>query len=225
LLLNGELLRLAIMPGFFKEEISALGRFFHDFRSEITVVAFGMLFMVLHEYHPIGKEWLSAFFYYGIFPILVLIIVLRKNPLHFGLGWGSPRIWWPYVAVFWAVGAAILFAASFNPSLKEYYIDADFNIVYYVFTSCLSLFAQEFMFRGFLLFGLKDRLKEGAILVQMVPFVLVHLGKPELETISTIVTGILFGFVAYRGRSFWPAFLIHIFINVFFVGIINWRYG
>ena len=70
-----------------------------------------------------------------------------------------------------------------------------------------------------------EKFKEGSILLQTIPFVLLHLGKPELETISTIITGILFGYVAYRGKSFWPAFIIHMFINVFFVGLINLRAG
>jgi membrane protease YdiL (CAAX protease family) len=89
----------------------------------------------------------------------------------------------------------------------------------------MVLSASEFLYRGFLLFGLKEKFQEGSILLQMVPFVLLHLTKPELETISTIITGILFGYVAYRGKSFWPAFIIHLFINVFFVGLINWKYA
>lgn len=101
---------------------------------------------------------------------------------------------------------------------------ADFDFLYYFWTSCISLFAWEFIYRGYLLFGLKDKLKEGSILLQMVPFVLMHLGKPELETVSTVFTGMLFGYVAYRGKSFWPAFIIHLFINIFFVALINHQY-
>jgi len=55
----------------------------------------------------------------------------------------------------------------------------------------------------------------------MVPFVLLHIGKPGLETLSTIITGILFGYIAFRGKSYWPAFIIHLFINVFFVLLVN----
>lgn len=163
--------------------------------------------------------------YYGVFPIFVILVILRQNPLEFGLGWGSARTWWPYVVVVCAIAAAILYASSYSTSLRDYYLKEDFSLLTYFWTNFLSLGAQEFMYRGFLLLGLKDRFKEGAILIQMIPFVLVHLGKPELETISTVFTGIIFGFIAYRGKSFWPAFIIHLFINVFFVGIINWRYG
>jgi membrane protease YdiL (CAAX protease family) len=99
-----------------------------------------------------------------------------------------------------------------------------FSLTRYVLVTFASLFASEFLFRGYLIFGLKDRLKEGSILVQMVPFVLVHFGKPELETLSTILTGIYFGFVVYRTNSYWPAFLIHMFINVFFVVSVNLLY-
>jgi membrane protease YdiL (CAAX protease family) len=91
----------------------------------------------------------------------------------------------------------------------------------YAWSIAVTLFASEFLFRGFLIFGLKDRLKEGSILVQMIPFVMVHFGKPEVETLSTILTGLYFGFIVYRTRSYWPAFLIHLFINIFFVVSVN----
>ena len=63
-----------------------------------------------------------------------------------------------------------------------------------------------------------------ASFIQMVPFVLVPPGKPEIETISTVFAGIYFGFVVYRGKSFRPAFITHFFINVFFVAIVNLRH-
>ena len=72
----------------------------------------------------------------------------------------------------------------------------------------------EFLFRGFILFGLLPRLGKAAIIVRMVPFVLMHLGKPELETVLCIPMGLYYGYVAMIGKSMIPAFLIHIIINV-----------
>ena len=80
---------------------------------------------------------------------------------------------------------------------------------------------EETLFRGFLLFGLRNKMGELSILVQIVPFVLVHFGKLELETLSTLVTGLYFGYIAYRTDSYWPAFLIHLFINVVFIAMVN----
>lgn len=84
------------------------------------------------------------------------------------------------------------------------------------------LFAWVFLFRGFLLFGLKERMKEVTILVQMIPFALLHFGKPEIETVSTVVTGIYFGYVAYRSNSFWPAYIIQLLMNITFIVLANY---
>ncbi|MEA1959377.1 MAG: CPBP family intramembrane glutamic endopeptidase [Chloroflexota bacterium] len=141
-----------------------------------------------------------------------------------GLRLGSPKIWGWHVVVVCTIAAIVLYASSFSSSLQSYYQEQNFDLLTYFWTSCISLAAWEFFYRGYLLFGLRERFKEGAILLQTIPFVLMHLGKPELETISTIFTGIIFGYVAYRGKSFWPAFIIHLFINIFFVSLINYRY-
>jgi membrane protease YdiL (CAAX protease family) len=211
------------MVHFIKNELEGMGQFLKRNGSETVVIVSAILFLTLDKYHTIGPEWLSAFLYYAVFPILVILIVLRKNPLDYGLRWGSPRIWGFYVLIVCLVAAAILYASSFSTSLQDYYRADNFRLFTYILTSCASLSASEFLYRGFLLFGLKDKFKEGSILLQMIPFVLLHLGKPELETVSTLLTGILFGYIAYRGRSFWPVFIIHLFINVFFVALINYK--
>ncbi len=208
----------------FKEELDGIIRFLKSNGSEAIVIVSATLFLTLDKYHPIGNEWQSAFIYYAVFPVLVITLILRKNPLDFGLRPGSPRIWGFWVGVICAAAAIILYASSFLPSLQDYYRTEDFNFIAYFLANCVSLSASEFIYRGFLLFGLKEKFKEGSILIQVIPFVLLHLGKPEIETISTLLTGILFGYVAYRGRSYWPAFIIHLFINVFFVALINIRY-
>ena len=72
----------------------------------------------------------------------------------------------------------------------------------------------EIFYRGFMTLGLKESLKEGAILVQMVPFTLLHLGKPMTESIACIPSGLIWGYIAYKGESFWPAFFMHVAVNV-----------
>ncbi len=212
------------MTNFLKTELAGIGQFLKRNGNETVIVFSATLFLTLGKYHQIQNPWLSTFLYYGVFPLLVILVVLRKNPLDFGLRPGNPRVWWPYVVITCVAAAVILYAATFVPSLQKYYQATDFRFIALLFTSCLSLAASEFLYRGFLLFGLKDKFKEGSILLQMVPFALLHLGKPEIETISTLVTGILFGYVAWRGKSFWPAFLIHLFINVFFIALVNYRF-
>jgi membrane protease YdiL (CAAX protease family) len=215
---------LSCMTELLKEELAAVGRFLKGYGSETIIVASAVLFLCLERYHPIDPEWLSTFIYCAVCPMAVILIILRKNPLDFGLKLGSPRIWGWHVVVVCTIAAAVLYASSFSSSLQGYYQEQNFDLLTYFWTSCISLAAWEFIYRGYLLFGLREKLKEGAILLQTIPFVLMHLGKPELETISTIFTGIIFGYVVYRGKSFWPAFIIHLFINIFFVTLINYRY-
>ena len=209
------------MIRFFKEEFGGLGQFLKHYATETVVMFSAALFLSLDHYHVIKNGDFSTFLFNAVFPILVILIVLRKNPLKFGLGIGNFRIWWKYVLVTCLISAAVLYACSFVPSLQKYYKQDNFNFLHYFLVNCLSLLAIEYMYRGFLLFGLKEKFKEGSILIQMIPFVLMHIGKPELETISCLFTGILFGYMAYRGKSFWPAFIIHLFINVYFVVLIN----
>jgi membrane protease YdiL (CAAX protease family) len=181
-----------------------------------------VLFLVLAEHHPIGERWSDALLFYAFLPVLAVLLLLRRNPLDFGLRIGDWRLWCRYVVVTCLVAVPVLYAASRLNSLHSYYSVSDFDLAKYVAESVAYLCAWEFLFRGYLLFGLKDRFKEASILVQMVPFVLLHLGKPEIETISTIPMGIYLGFVAYRGNSFWPAAIIHLFINVLFRVYANW---
>ena len=108
-------------------------------------------------------------------------------------------------------GASRRFAYAFH---ANYYSAPDEGIGYYCLKMAALLFAWEFFFRGFLLFGLKEKFQEKSIFIQMVPFALMHLAKPEAEALSTVVTGTLFGFIAYRSGSFWPAFIIHLMLNI-----------
>lgn len=70
--------------------------------------------------------------------------------------------------------------------------------------------AWEFLYRGYLLFSLERKIGNLAIVVQTIPFALLHLGKPELEALGSVVAGLALGIVALRARSFWYGALIHI---------------
>ena len=205
----------------FREELGAIALFFKRNYREILIICLATLFLTLAGYHPLGPPWISSLIYFAVLPLLTILLVLRKNPLDFGLRPGNVKVWSFYVVVTVIVAAPILYFASRSSTLSGYYTVANFNVATYSIQTLVYLFAWEFIFRGFLLFGLKGKLKEASILVQMVPFVLLHLGKPEIETISTIITGIYFGYVAYRGNSYWPAFIIHLFINISFLVFVN----
>ncbi len=72
----------------------------------------------------------------------------------------------------------------------------------------------EFFFRGFLLQGLRKQLGSNAIFVMIVPYCMIHYGKPLPETFGAIAAGIILGTLAMRTRSIWGGVMIHIGVAV-----------
>ena len=56
-----------------------------------------------------------------------------------------------------------------------------------------------------------------ALWLQAVPFALMHIVKPEVETLSTIFGGFAFGWITYHTRSFIYPFIIHWFFALFII--------
>ena len=206
---------------FTKNELVELASFLKRNYSTVVVISLATLFLTLDEYYPISYYWLSALIYYALLPILTIIVLLRRNPLDFGFRLGNYRVWLFHVAVALLVWIPILFISSRFSTLEEFYTIPQFDLIRYSLEISAYMFAWEFLFRGFLLFGLKDKLGEASILVQMIPFILLHFGKPGMETIGTILMGIYFGYIAYRGNSYWPALIIHLLANISFRIIVN----
>ena len=197
-----------------KREFLEIVAFTKRNRRELLVVSLATLFLVLARYHRLDYNWLSYLLYYFTLPALAIVVILRKNPLDFGLRIGNYRVWSVHVAAACAVTVVLLLVFSRVSSVSTFYADRDLDLLHYTAATAILLFSLEFLYRGFLIFGLKDRFGEGAILIQMIPFALLHVGKPEIETVGCILSGTYFGFVVYRTNSVWPAVIIHVFANV-----------
>lgn len=75
-------------------------------------------------------------------------------------------------------------------------------------------FAWEFFFRGFLQLGMKARLGVlGAMALQLSASTLLHIGKPQGETMAAVAAGLAFGLIALRARSFVYLFLLHWYVG------------
>ncbi len=68
----------------------------------------------------------------------------------------------------------------------------------------------EFFFRGFLLQGLRRAFGANAIFVMVVPYCMIHYGKPLPETLGAILAGLLLGTFAMRTKSIWGGVMIHV---------------
>jgi len=67
----------------------------------------------------------------------------------------------------------------------------------------------EFIYRGYMLFGLYDRYGFAAILIANIPFVVLHYSKPLPEALGSVIAGIALCVLALKTRSFWPCAFLH----------------
>ena len=71
-----------------------------------------------------------------------------------------------------------------------------------------QFFALEVFFRGFMLRALRG-FGAGAIWAMVVPYCMVHYGKPYLEACAAIAAAVVLGSLAMRTRSIYAGFLVH----------------
>jgi len=99
------------------------------------------------------------------------------------------------------------------PSMKHYYPIFPYSgIRGFVLSELgmgLIMFAHESFYRGFLLFPLAGKNERLAILLQDLPYTLVHLGKPGIEVPYAFIAGIVFAKIDIKGGSIVPSFLLH----------------
>lgn len=74
----------------------------------------------------------------------------------------------------------------------------------------LQFFALEYFFRGFLLRGLAAELGSMAVLLMVIPYCMIHFGKPLPECIGSIVAGLVLGTLAMDTRSIWGGVTVHV---------------
>ena len=177
----------------------------------LAVVGISTLVLVLRRYYPLNIDFpqAAALIYYLLVPLAAGLLLFRHKPWQYGIRIGRWRSSIVLTAVCLAAMAPILYEASTMPEFRSYYcIDAvDWSDL--LLNTALLMFAWEFLFRGYMLFGLEESIGKSAIFVQTIPFVLLHLGKPFLETLLCIPGGFILGYVAYRTRSVLPCFIIH----------------
>ena len=70
--------------------------------------------------------------------------------------------------------------------------------------------ALEFFFRGYMVHGTKRQFGPYSIFVMMVPYCMIHFGKPLPETFGAIFAGIILGFMSLKTRSVWMGAFLHI---------------
>lgn len=200
------------------------------FDFELTVVIFiGILLPMLHfygrnptnlfqfyEHTPAIDRALNQFILFFLVPMAIVVGLFRERPSAYGVGLGNWRQGLLWLAVVCPIIAVSLWFIMGHSDLQEWYLKRqEDTFATLVLWNGLELFGWEFLCRGLWLFGLARALGPGpAIFLQVVPFAFLHMGKVEIEALSTLLSGPAFGFVAWKCQSFLYAWLIHWFMLV-----------
>lgn len=195
-----------------------------DWKTGLLAVASTLLLVVDYYFVLLPEKHLQRFLLFFIIPAALIALIWRASPLEFGLRLGDWR---------WGLLAFALMSLGSAPALW-WFGRTDLQVQGYysnplnwqaISEIVIEMFAWEFFLRGWLLFGYGRRFGVNAIWMQMVPFALFHIGKPGAETLSTVFTGLLFGWIAWRSRSFLYPVLIHCFISIFILMVTNGLLG
>lgn len=187
-----------------------------DWKIVIMTVSSTLLIMVDYYRRLTSSVQLDRLLLYLVIPLAITLFIFREHPREYGFRLGD----WKAGLLLTLGGIALIapvlwLAGRADAATREYY--QGWLTPYLVRRNALDLLGWEFIFRGWLLFGYARKFGPDALWLQAVPFALAHLGKPEIETLSTIFGGFAFGLVAWRTRSFVYPFLIHWFVSVFIV--------
>lgn len=189
----------------------------HFDREVVAITIMSTLLLMVDHYHNIsGVTVIDRVALYLIVPLGIIVFGERKHPRDYGFTFGDWKAGLALTGIVIAIGAPILWLVSSNNAAMQDYYSGQLNLGLPV-VSFLDLIGWEFFFRGWILFGYMRAFGDNALWLQAVPFALAHMGKPEVETLSTIFGGFLFGLVAWRTRSFIYPFLIHWFVMMFTV--------
>ncbi|MFH0751948.1 MAG: CPBP family intramembrane glutamic endopeptidase [Chloroflexota bacterium] len=173
---------------------------------------------VLPRFGPIDprslrNQGIERLVLFGLLPLGILL-ALREDPRRYGLGRGDVRrgVLLGGFATLVTVPVIALIAAV--PAMRDWYGPSMTTVPGVLLTNVLDLVPTEFLLRGFLMFTLLRAIGPFGVIVAVVPFVMIHIGKPDLEALSTLGGGLVFGWLNWRTGAIWASAAYHVAIQV-----------
>lgn len=197
-----------------------------------TVAVLAVALLLLLDYHgrvdgvveailgPFGEgvaeakrlQSVGRFLVLGVVPLAIVMVGFRDRPGRYGLRLGDRRAGVAIAAGGSLVMTPIVLALVQWPAFGSYYAPQAAAPLDVFPTTALEVIPAEFFYRGFLLFALLRVIGPIAVVIATLPFAFAHLGKPEVETLSTLAGGLLYGWLDWRTGSVLWSGLAHTWI-------------
>ncbi len=196
-------------------------QFCHYFFNQHTGALHSMLF------------WIGSII---VFYLLIPMAIVRwgfKSPLsEFGLTFKGVAKTWPLYGLLVIFMLPLVFFASDSLAFQDRYplFQPPKNQLFPQFllwqmAYFLQFVAVEFFFRGFMVHGTKHRFGYYAVFVMVIPYCMVHFGKPFAETMAAIVAGVVLGMLSLKSRSVIPGIAVHYLVAITMDVMALWREG
>lgn len=166
------------------------------------------------------RVWWAAFrvLGYGVIPALLAPRLLSMRASDLGARAGDLR---RHVKVYFGLFCLmmpVIFAASFGAGFQAKYPYYNLakgeplwpRFVLWELLYAANFAALEFFFRGFLVHAMRPRLGYGAIFAMMIPYAMIHFGKPLPEAIGSVLTGFVLGTLSVKHKSIWGGVFLHV---------------
>lgn len=159
----------------------------------------------------------TIIFVYFVVPALLTRVVFKMKLRDMGLKFSGSMQGWPLYAFMLAIMLPLVYYFSSTESFQMRYpfykpVNGEdlwpnffiWEVVYF-----FQFVSLEFFFRGFVTLGTRKSFGYMSIFVMMVPYCMIHFGKPMPETIGAIIAGIVLGTLSLKSRSVILGILIH----------------
>jgi membrane protease YdiL (CAAX protease family) len=171
-----------------------------------------------HHGELLGFAWWTFWrvFGYVVVPVVAILALPGERLRDYYLSArGFVGKLWIYLGLFAIVLPAVVIASrtqAFGLTYPFYKLAhrSWFDLVSWELLYAIQFLSLEFFFRGFMLKALKPRFGASAIFVMVVPYCMIHFGKPMAETFGAIIAGVVLGTLAMRTRSIWGGVFIHV---------------
>ena len=154
----------------------------------------------------------ERFVLFLVAPVLVIVLAFRDDVRRYALRLGNWRWGAGLLAAGLVVMTPIILSVGTLPAFRGFYGANATTLGVAVINNVVELLPAEFLLRGFLMFALWRRIGPLALIVVQVPFVLTHIGKPDVELWSTFIGGTVFAWLDWRtGSILWSA-IGHVYV-------------
>lgn len=196
-----------------------------DFKVGMICISTALCLTFIHFFHyPMPTQlarlclWASqSFFFYFVVPALLIKLILKQNLADYGFKLTGGLKNWPLYLAMFVFMLPIIYICSRTPNFQTHYPFYRLswnegwypNLLIWELFYLLQFVGLEFFFRGFMVHGLKEKMGIQAVFIMVIPYCMIHFGKPFPECLGSIIAGLILGYLSFKNNSVMLGIVIH----------------